>query len=130
MICANYVFKSKKLSCEEEDYGEKVSFDEFTNSQYAIRDYMHYRIENKYIHEARVLVSSRGETKYSGILKVIPRIETNNSFIDIIGDAQFERDYYLRYTNEYQKFVFINGTLLIKCEDRWGDSIEIDITSI
>lgn len=110
--------------------GKKVSFDEFADSQYAIRDYMHFKIGNEYMHEARVIVSSRGETKYNGILKVVPRIETNNSFIDIIGDVQFERDYYSKYTNEYQKFVFINGTLLIKGEDRWGNSIEIDITSI
>ncbi len=61
---------------------------------------------------------------------MVPRIETNNSFVNIIGDAQFDRDYYGKYTNEYQKFTFINGTLLIKGEDRWGNPIEIDITSV
>ena len=66
------------------------------------------------MHEARVLVSSMGKTRYNDILKVVPRIETNNSSIDIIGDTQFERDYYGKYTNEYQIFTFINGTLLIK----------------
>ena len=110
--------------------GKRVDFEVFAVSQYAIRDYMHSKAGNDYMHEARVLVSSRGETKYNSILKVVPRIETNKSFVDIIGDAQFERDYYVEYTNKYQKFIFINGTLLIKGEDRWGNPIEIDITSV
>lgn len=70
------------------------------------------------------------KTKYNSILKVVPSIETNNSFIDIIGDVKFDRDYYTKYTNEYQKFTFINGTLLIKGEDRWRNPIDIDITSV
>lgn len=44
--------------------------------------------------------------------------------------AQFELDYYGKYTNEYQIFTLINGTLLIKGVDRWGNPIEIDITSV
>lgn len=110
--------------------GKRMNSKAFADSQYAIRDYMHYKDGNDYMHEARVLVSHRGEIKYSSILKVVLSIETNNSFINIIGDMQFERDYYTRYTNEYQKFTFINGTLLIKGEDRWGNTIEIDITSV
>ena len=109
---------------------KSIDFEEFSDSQYAIRNYMHSAVGNDYIHEVRVLVSSRGKTKYNSILKVIPSIETNNSFIDIIGDSQFNRDYYTKYTNEYQKFAFINGILLIKGKDRWGNPIEIDITSI
>ncbi|MGG7143624.1 hypothetical protein ACQPVP_09180 [Clostridium nigeriense] len=110
--------------------GKRIDFKEFVDSQYAIRDYMNSKAGNDYIHEARVLVSYRGETKYNSILKVVPSIETNNSFIDIIGDLKFSRDYYMKYTNEYHKFDFINGTLLIKGEDRWGNTIEIDITSV
>lgn len=110
--------------------GRKVEFEAFADSQYAIRDYMHFKKGNDNTHEARVLISSRGRKQYNGILKVIPRIETNNSFIDIIGDTQFERDFYGKYTNEYQKFSFIKGTLIIKGEDRWGNPIDIDITSI
>lgn len=110
--------------------GKRVDFETSADSQYAIRDYMHSKTGNDYMHEARVLVSSGGKTKYNNILKVVPRIETNYSFVDIIGDAQFERDYYEKYTNEYQRFTFINGTLLIKGEDRWGNPIEIDITSV
>ncbi|ADL04350.1 hypothetical protein [Lacrimispora saccharolytica] len=109
---------------------KRVDFEQFADSKLAISNYMHSKAGNDYMHEARILVSSRGETKYNSILKVVPRIETNNSFIDIIGDAQFERDYYARYTNEYQKFAFINGILLIRGEDIWGNPIEIDITSV
>lgn len=109
---------------------KRVDFEISVDSQYAIRDYMHSKAGNDYMHEARVLISSRGETKYNSILKVVPRIETNNSFVDIIGDAQFDRDYYGKYTNEYQRFTFINGALLIKGEDRWGNPIEIDIMSV
>ena len=104
--------------------GEGVDVSTFANSQCAIREYMHFKLENEYMHEARVLVSSMGKTRYNDILKVVPRIETNNSSIDIIGDAQF------KYTNEYQIFTLINGTLLIKGVDRWGNPIEIDITSV
>ncbi|MGV8979912.1 hypothetical protein [Clostridium sp.] len=100
------------------------------DSQFAIRDYMHFKDENEYMHEARVLVSSRGKTKYNSILKVVPSIDTNDSFIAIIGDMQFDRDYYNKYTNKYQKFDFINGTLLIKGEDKFGNPIEIDITNL
>ena len=110
--------------------GKRVDVETFSASQYAIRNYMHSKIGNDYMHEARVLVSSMGKTKYNSILKVIPRIETNNSSINIIGDARFERDFYGKYTNEYQTFAFINDTLLIRGEDRWGNLIEIDITSV
>lgn len=110
--------------------GKRVDFDKFSDSQNAIHNYMDFKAGNDYMHEARVLVSSRGENKYNNVLKVIPRIETNNSSVDIIGDVQFEQDYYAQYTNEYQEFVFIGGTLLIKGEDRWGNPIEIDITSV
>lgn len=110
--------------------GKRIDFEEFADSQLAIRDYMHFKAGNDYMHEARVLVSSRGKTEYNSILKVVPKIETNNSFVDIIGDAKFDRYYYTKYTNEYQKFAFVSGTLLIKGEDRWGNPIEIDITSV
>lgn len=110
--------------------GKKVDFDEFADSHEAINDYMHFKAGNGYMHDARVLVSSKGKNKYNNILKVLPRIETNYSFVEIFGDVQFERDYYVKYTNNYQKFAFIHGTLLIKGEDRWGNPIEIAITSV
>lgn len=109
---------------------ESVDVNTFENSQCAIREYMHFKLKNEYMHEARVLVSFMGKTRYNDILKVVPRIGTNNLSIDIIGNAQFERDHYGRYTNEYQVFTFMNGALLIKGVDIWGNPIEIDITSL
>lgn len=108
---------------------KKVSFEEFTDSLSAIKDYMYFKVGNKYMHEARVIVFSGGEVDYNNILNVLPKIETNISFIDIIGDERFDQNYYSRYTNDYQKFAFIDGILLIKGEDRSGNPIEIDITS-
>ena len=99
------------------------------DSQEAICDYMYYREENKYMHRARVLISSCGKNQYNRILNIIPEISTNDAHVYIEGDAQFERDYYLEYSNKFQEFSFISGTLLIKARDRWGNSIEIDITN-
>ena len=110
--------------------GDRVDVNTFANSQCAIRDYMRFKLENEYMHAARVLVSSMGKTRYNDILKVVPRIETNNSSIDIIGDTQFERDYYGNIQMNIRYLLFINGTLLIKGVDIWGNPIEIDITSV
>ena len=107
------------------------------DSQEAICDYMYYREENKYMHRARVLISSCGKNQYNRILNIIPEISTNDAHVYIEGDAQFERDYYFAYvylkflkiSNKFQEFSFISGTLLIKARDRWGNSIEIDITN-
>ena len=61
--------------------GEKVDDNAFANSQCAIREYIHFKLENEYMHEARVLVSSMGKPRYNDILKVVPRIETNNLLV-------------------------------------------------
>ena len=42
------------------------------DSQEAICDYMYYREENKYMHRARVLISSCGKNQYNRILNIIP----------------------------------------------------------
>lgn len=109
---------------------KRVSFEMFAQSQYAIREYIDNKGGNEYMHEARVLISSKGETKYNRILEVVSKIETNDSFVNIIGDNQFVQDYYETYTNAYQSFSFINNTLLIKGEDRSGNPIEINITNV
>lgn len=41
--------------------GDRVDVSTFANSQCAIREYMHFKLENEYMHEARVLVSSMGK---------------------------------------------------------------------
>lgn len=33
--------------------GKRINFEEFVDSQYAIRDYMHFKAGNDYMHEAR-----------------------------------------------------------------------------
>lgn len=110
--------------------GDRVDINTFANSQLAIREYMHFKSGNEYTHKARVSVLSMGKTRYNDVLEVIPRIATNNSSIDIIGDEQFQQDYYSKYTNEYQIFTFINGILSIKGVDKQGNPIKIDITSV
>ena len=110
--------------------GEEIDDQVFDSSQYAIRDYMNCKKGNNNMHKARVLVSLSGENVYNNILKVVPVIDTNYSSVDIIGDTQFERNYYTGYNNKYQKFTFINGALLITGKDRFGNSIEIDISSV
>ena len=109
---------------------KKLGIDDFSSSQYAIKDYIDFRKENNFPHEARVIVSSKGKTLFNSILRVNISIETNYSYADLVGNEQFDRDFYSKYTNEYQTFKIIRGTLLIQAEDRWGNAIEIDITGV
>lgn len=109
---------------------QKIEFDNFVSSQSAIKKYMRFKDINGYVHQARVLISCKGKTIYNGLATVVPSIQTNHSFIDIMGDVEFERDFYAKYTNEYQKFECINRTLFIKAKDRWGNNIEINISAI
>ena len=108
----------------------KLGIDDFTYSQRAIKDYMDFREENRFRHEAIVIISSKGKTRFNGNIPVNISIDTNYSYAILEGDEQFVRDFYSDYTNEYQKFKFIRGTLLIQAEDRWGNAIEIDITGV
>ena len=111
---------------------KKVLQEIFDDSQYSIQEYInHYPGERRdYCNQdkAMVIISSKGKVLYRHTTNVYMLIESNRSVVKIIGDNQFERDYYSEYTNEYQIFNFISGTLLIKAKDRWGNSIEIDIT--
>ena len=108
-----------------------VDFDTFEKSQRALKDYMHYKAGNGWMHEARVLISSGGQLKYSDEMTVIPRIETNKSTVTITTTGiGFDGDYYSEYSNEYQEFAFVNGTLRIKGKDRWGNPIELNITAL
>ena len=42
---------------------KSVDIESFAVSQHAIKDYMSWKSGNDYMHEARVLMSSRGEIK-------------------------------------------------------------------
>lgn len=108
-----------------------VDIDTFAKSQQALREYMYYKSGSASIHRARVLVSSNGELKFSAEMSILPRIGTNETAVSIIAASnEFERDYYLKYSNKYQAFSFVSGTLRIKGTDIWGNSIEINITAI
>ena len=108
----------------------KEEFEKFSASQSALRDYMDFRDTNAFMHEARVLFSTYANPVCSKIFKVIPMIDTNYSFVEIIGDEEFARDLKPRYTNLDSEFIFINGTLQIISKDVWGKSIEIDVSAI
>ena len=108
---------------------KKVDFKMFY-SQQAIKDYMNYKDGNEYMHKAQVSVLYGGKIDYKSIFLVIMKIETNNSFVNIIGDEQFEQKYYTNYTNKYQKFDFIDDTLVIKGKDKNGCPIEIKIKNV
>ena len=103
--------------------------EKFSDSQFALRAYMDFKDSNAYMHEARVLFPVNGKS-VSGIFKVYPKIDTNISFIEIIGNNQFSRDLKPRYTNKDSIFRFINGALIISSKDIWGNPIEIDISAI
>lgn len=109
---------------------KKLGFDDFAYSKGAIKDYMDFRDENSFQHKAIVLISSKGKTLFNCVMTMNIAIDTNYSYAVLVGNEQFDRDFYSKYTNEYQKFKFISGTLLIQTEDRWGNAIEIDITGV
>ena len=85
--------------------------EEFSNSQFALKAYMDFKDSNAYMHEAMVLFSVNGKST-NGIFKIYPKIDTNISFIEIIGNDPFSRDLKSRYTN---KEFFMNSFLLV-----WG----------
>ena len=109
---------------------KKLGMNDFEKSQFAIKDYIDYKEENCYMHRARVLISSNGKLLFNDILQVEAVIDTNYSLVNFVSTEQFERDFFIQYTNEYQRFEFIRGTLLIQAKDRWGNDIQINITGL
>lgn len=109
---------------------KKVGHEDFTASQFAIKGYIDFKDENIDRHRARVPISSNGENRFNDIVYIHAGIDTNYSFVQIEGNRQFERDFYDKYTNEYQRFRLIRGTLVIQANDIWGNGIEINITGV
>lgn len=107
-----------------------LEFNQITASNNALKQYMRIKRGNEKEHKATVIISSHGKMVYHGILPVFPVIATNTSFVEILGDDSFTRDFYSRYSTDYHVFNYINGTLLIKGKDIWSNPVEIDITSI
>lgn len=106
-------------------YG-KVSFQEFSDSQFAI---------NKFIRAVDGNISSSGEQLsveierngyiiFKEVKRVRAHIETNESIV-IIYDMP--SGYYEEYKNRFQNFEFDGEKLAITAEDRSGDDITIYI---
>lgn len=107
---------------------ERLGMDDFTKSQFAIRGYIDSSGKSAGRHKARVLISSKGKTRFNGVLYVSAAIGTNMSFVIVEGNNEFERDFFGKYTNEYQRFELAGKTLLIQAKDRWGNDIQVNIT--
>jgi len=109
---------------------QHLEFNQIIASNNALKQYMRIKKGNEKEHKATVIISSYGKMVYHGILPVFPVVGTNVSFIEILGDNSFARDFYSRYSTDYHIFNCINGTLLIKGNDIWGNPVEIDIAAI
>ena len=107
---------------------KKLGKNDMADSQAPIMAYISYREENGYRHKARVLISSKGKNRYNNIIYVYVAIDASNSSIILEGDEEFIRDFHGTYGYEYQRFNFINGTLIIQATDIWGNAIELNIT--
>ena len=110
--------------------GKQLNIMTFSNSLSAIRKFLSLNGDcGKGDYNAKVLVSSNGKIQFSDTLRVIISIDHNDAHVYIIGNTQFERDYYSDYSALYQVFDQVGYTLLIKGVDRFNRSIEIDITT-
>lgn len=109
---------------------KKLGKDDMADSQAAIRRYINFRESNGYRHKAHVLISSNGKDRFNDILYISAIIDSGSSYVIVEGNNAFIREFYGKYSFEYQKFRFIGGTLLIQATDIWGNAIEIDITGV
>lgn len=106
----------------------KLGKDDMADSQAAIRGYINFREKNGYRHKAHVLISSNGKSRFNDILYISAVIDAGSTYVMVEGNDEFSRDFYGKYSFEYQKFKLIGGTLLIQATDIWENAIEIDIT--
>lgn len=108
---------------------KKPTQNEISTSYSAIKSYVEYRRENRDRHRAHVLISSK-VIPFNGTLYICAKVTSKNAFVKIEGDDIYARDFMPEYTNETNHLDFINGTLLIKSKDRWGNDIKIEISSV
>lgn len=106
---------------------KEISFEQFSNSQYAIQDYIHSDKKNWGTHEANVKVLENDILVFEQKLSIVSLIETNESFVEIIWPKNEEKIYYIKYSNKFQVFEYSNNMLEIKCENRSGKDIVIHI---
>lgn len=107
---------------------KKLGKDDMADSQAAIRGYINFREKNAYRHKAHVLISSNGKNRFNDILYISAIIDPGNTYVVVEGNNAFAREFYGKYSFDYQRFKLIGGTLLIQATDIWGNDIEIDIT--
>lgn len=105
----------------------KVPFSQFSDSQSAIREYIHVDAEHWGTHETRVKVWQDSKLIFDETISVATLIETNESFAEVFWPKGFEDTYYVKYSNQYQVFEYSGGTLDIKCQNKNGDDIVISI---
>ena len=105
----------------------KVSPQQFADSQSAIREYIHANDEHRGTHKAKVKVWQDGRMIFDETISVVALIETNESFVQVIWPDSYEDTYYVKYSNQYQVFQYVGGTLDIQCQNKNGDNIIISI---
>lgn len=108
---------------------KKLTPDEISASYSAIKRYVEYRKENCKRHRARVLISSK-VNHFNDILYIYADVTSKNAIVIIEGNDVYAGYFMPEYTNETSHFDFINGTLLIKSKDIWGNNIEVDISNV
>ena len=60
-------------------------------------------------------------------MDIFASIESNYSFVRIIGDKNYSNVFYQEYRNTYQDFYYNDGILEIKATDKKENEIEIFI---
>jgi hypothetical protein len=106
----------------------KVNFEQFLDSQDAIQKYIHSGQtddEKRGNHTDIVKVIKNGKIIFNGKLEVISLIETNESFVDIYWSKEYEKHFYIKYSNVFNIFEYGSGTLVINCEEKSGEKIII-----
>lgn len=107
---------------------KKLGKNDMADSQAAIREYINFREKNAYRHKAHVLISSNGKSRFNDILYISAIIDSGDTYVVVEGNDAFARDFYGKYSFNFQKFKLIGRTLIIQATDIWGNDIEIDIT--
>ena len=109
---------------------KKLSFEEYADSQNAIREYIHSGAGHWGTHKAEVTVLRDGKTVFKNTVSVVSLIETNESFVEVVWPEKEEGEYFGKYSNTYQNFEYDDGVLKIRCQDRERNNIVILIESL
>ena len=80
-------------------WAKKLSFEEYADSQNAIREYIHSGAGHWGTHKAEVTVLRDGKTVFKNTVSIVSLIETNESFVEIVRPEKEEKEYYVKYSN-------------------------------